>query len=192
MDFLILKEEGNYNEQTLLKAIEGGNKEAFSIFFRRYSNQLYYVALRYTGNGDDAEEIVQEVFTRIWLHRDQIKADLPVIPYLVKITRNLLINKAKKRLHELAYRKYSVQKHMADKNNHTEEMVLFEELEQIVVDEVEHFPPKRKKIFKMSREKGMSTREIAEQLNISVSTVENQMNTALKVLKQKLKYTSYL
>ncbi len=71
-------------------------------------------------------------------------------------------------------------------------MVFFKELEQIVVKEVEHFPPKRKKIFKMSREKGLSTREIAEQLNISVSTVENQMNAALKVLKQRLKYISYL
>ena len=181
-----------YSDQKLLKAIACGSKEAFASFFHQYSTQLYYVALKYTGNGNEAEEIVQEVFTRIWMHRDQIKADLPAVPYLIKIARNLLINKAKKRLHELAYREYKIHKHIPDKSNHTEEVVFFKELEKIVVEEVEHFPPKRKKIFKMSREKGMSTREIAEQLNISVSTVENQMNTALKILKERLKYTSYL
>ncbi len=181
-----------YGEQELLKAIEHGNEEAFACFFRQYNTQLYYVALKYTGNENEAEEIVQEVFTRIWLHRDQIKADLPVVPYLIKIARNLLINKAKKKLHERAYKEYNVYKNILNKNNHTEEEVFFKELERIVVEEVEHFPPKRKKIFKMSREEGMSTKEIARQLNISVSTVENQMNTALKILKQRLKYTSYL
>ena len=150
------------------------------------------MALKYTGNCNDAEEIVQEVFTRIWLHKDQLKANLPIVPYLIKIARNLLINKSKKRLHELAYREYRIHKRGLNKNNRTEEMVFFNELEHIVGEEVEHFSPKRKRIFKMSREKGLSTKEIAEQMNISVSTVENQMNKALKILKDRLKDTSYL
>lgn len=181
-----------YTEGDLLCAIHNGNREAFEVFFHRYSNQLYFVALKYTGNVNDAEEIVQEVFTRIWIHREQIKADLPAIPYLVKIAKNLLVNKSKKRMHEVAYQKYNIHRQLLRTINHTEEEVFFKELEQIVISEVEHFPPKRKRIYKLSREKGMSTREIAEQLHISVSTVENQMNSALKVLKQRLKYTSYL
>lgn len=181
-----------YSDQRLLNAVKKGEKKSFEELFHRYNNQLYFVALKYTGNTGDAEEIVQEVFTRIWLHRDQIKADLPVVPYLVKIAKNLLVNKAKKRLHEIAYREYSVHKSRYSDNNQTEEIVFFNELEHIVGDEVGHFPPKRKEIFKMSREKGLTTKEIAEHLNISVSTVENQMNKALKVLKVRLKDTSYL
>lgn len=166
-----------------MESVKKGDEKAFTILFNRYAGRLYQVTLKYTINTATAEEVVQEVFTKIWVNRNQLVPDLPFVPYLITISRNLIYNKAKRKLLEIAYIKYKTQVHNP-RNNATQDEIYFHELERLLQKGVEEMPRKRKVIFKLSRERGYRNKEIAKALNISERTVENQINAALKGLKQ--------
>ena len=172
-----------YDDRQLLESVRNGDEKAFTILFNRYAGRLYQVTLKYTINSSVAEEVVQEVFTKIWLNRNQLVPDLPFAPYLITISRNLIFNKAKRKLLEIAYIKYKTRVHNPQ-NNFTLNEVYLHELELLLKKSVDEMPPKRKVIFKLSRERGYRNKEIAKVLNISERTVENQINAALKGLKQ--------
>lgn len=179
-----------FSDKQLLASIKHGNKDAFTLLFQRYSGQFYNIAFKYTANKKDAEDIVQEVFTRVWIHRGRLNHYLPIIPYLVKIGKHLIFNQSKKRLYHTAYKKYFISsKNIEDFQ--TDETVFLDELENLINKEVECFPPKRKEIYKLSREQGLTTKEIASRMNITTSTVENHINKALKMLRQRLEYSCY-
>ena len=108
----------------------------------------------------------------------------------VKIGKNLIFNQSKKRLHQFAYKKYFLSTKNIE-SFETEETVFLGELEDLIRVEVELFPPKRQEVYILSREKGLTTREIAIKMNISTSTVENHLNKALKILRQRLEYSCY-
>lgn len=182
----ILPDDGH-----LLKAVKCGQEGAFNILFDRYAPQLYNIALKYVGRPDEAEEIVQEAFVKVWINRDKIKPHLPFVPYIIRISKNLVINKSRKRLHEQAYIRYKAltQKNL---NRITENQVFLKELQDILEVKVAQLPEKRKQIYKLSREHGLSNKEIAEKLVVSESTVENHINKALKDLKSYLQDYRYL
>jgi RNA polymerase sigma-70 factor, ECF subfamily len=179
------------NEILTLQALQKGNEDAFEVLFNTYSKRLYYVAFQYLNDRDETLEIVQDVFLKVWLNREKINPELPFIPYIIRIAKNLIINKAKKKLVENAY--ISFLEYKSELTSFpTEEKVLFNEVSEIVNKLINKFPPKRKEIFILSRHSGLSVREIAQKLQISESTVENHINKALKTLKSKLKTFGYL
>ncbi len=179
------------NEIFLLQALQKGNEDAFEVLLNTYSKRLYYVAFQYLNNSEETLEIVQEVFLKVWLNRENINPELPFIPYIIRIAKNLIINKAKKKLVENAY--LSFLEYRGETSSFpTEDTVLFDEITEIVNQLIDTFPPKRKEIFTLSRQIGLTNREIAQKLQISESTVENQINKALKTLKSKLKAYGYL
>jgi RNA polymerase sigma-70 factor, ECF subfamily len=179
------------NEILTLQALQKGNEDAFEVLFNTYSKRLYYVAFQYLNDRDETLEIVQDVFLKVWLNKEKINPELPFIPYIIRIAKNLIINKAKKKLVENAY--ISFLEYKSELTSFpTEEKVLFNEVSEIVNKLINKFPPKRKEIFILSRHSGLSVREIAQKLQISESTVENHINKALKTLKSKLKTFGYL
>lgn len=180
-----------YGDCELLKLILEGNEDAFAVLYQRYCRQLFYISLKYTGREADAEDIVQEVFSKIWCFRQRIKPDQPFIPYIVRIAKNSIFNRSKRRLIELSYLK-NLSYVRKERRDATEEIVYLREFECLVKSEINRMPPKRRQIFILSRESGLSNKEIAIKLNISTSTVENQINKGLKTLKEKLKYSSYI
>ena len=179
------------DDNDLLKAVKYGQKKAFNILFDRYASQLYHVALKYVGRSDEAEEIVQEVFVKVWINRAKLKPDLPFVSYIIRISKNLVINKSRKRLHEEAYVRYKALAH-TNPGSVTENHVFLKELEDLLEIKVAQLPERRKQIYRLSREKGLSNKEIAEKLVVSESTVENHINKALKDLKSYLQDYKYL
>ena len=159
--------------------------------FDRYASQLYHVALKYTGTPDKAEDIVQETFVKVWIYRERLQPHLPFVPYIIRISKNLVINKSKKRLHEQAYMRYKALVN-TDIGDTTENQVFLKELKDLLEIKVSQLPEKRKIIYRMSREQGLTNREIAEKLVVSESTVENHINKALKDLKNYLQTYKYL
>ncbi len=179
------------NEILTLQALQKGNEDAFEVLFNTYSKRLYYVAFQYLNDRDETLEIVQDVFLKVWLNREKLNPELPFIPYIIRIAKNLIINKAKKKLVENAYIGF-LEYNSKLTSFPTEENVLFNEVSEIVNKLIDKFPPKRKEIFILSRNSGLSIREIAQKLQISESTVENHINKALNTLKSKLKTFGYL
>lgn len=168
----------------LFNKILGDDENAFSELFHRYYSALCGFVFRYLDDEAVTEELVQEVFVRMWEKRKQLSIQTSVKSYLYRAVKNELINRQNHEKVELKYRRTLQQ----DENEIRAEQVLPEvDLMRKIEASIEALPPKRKEIFKLSREKGLSYREIAEQLGISVKTVEAQMGQALKQLREDLK-----
>ncbi|MEO0331838.1 MAG: RNA polymerase sigma-70 factor, partial [Bacteroidota bacterium] len=170
------------NEKSLIVALKRGDQAAFSRLFFAYEKKLYFFSYKLLQSHADAEEVVQEVFLRIWDKRATLDEQRSFNAYLITIAKNIIYNRASRKVTEHAYREY-LQRVAPSARHQTEEVVNFSDLNTISHRFISQLPEKRRKIFLLSRFEGLNNQEIAQQLNISVSTVENQMNKALKVLK---------
>lgn len=175
----------------LLKGLKHGSEEAFQALFNKYASRLYFIAMRYLNDKEESEEIVQEVFYKVWVNHKTIEPELPFIPFLVRIAKNMIFNQSKHKIVQNAYFNH-LSSSFVDRNKQTEEHILFNEVKKIIDQYIESFPPKRKETFILSRQQGLSNNEIAEKLNVSVRTVENHINQALKALKIYLKAYGYM
>lgn len=169
-----------------IKALQQGDTAAFEKLYRRFEPKLYRFTQKLLQHKEDAEEIVQEVFLKVWEKRQTLDPDQNLDGYLYRIARNLVYNKAKHQVYEFAYSQYlATQKNEAE--NSTENAYQHQELSTLFENICADLPPVRKKVFLMSRAEGLSNSEIAEILHTSNSNVENHINKALKVVKEKFK-----
>lgn len=175
-----------FNEKTLVKELISKNETAFRKLFDKYRGDIYSYSYSMLKSKEYAEEIVQEVFLRVWLYRDRINSDLSFKSYIFTIARNLtfnFLNKAvgTKELREEIY--YKSQEFY----NPIEDQILEADYENIKKQIIDELPPKRKLIFEMSRNEGKNYKEISKELGISISTVKTQMSKALGSFKKFLK-----
>ncbi|WP_053826656.1 RNA polymerase sigma-70 factor [Lascolabacillus massiliensis] len=175
-----------YNEADVIKDLKRGSGEAFEIIYNRYVGKLYNFMLGIT-RGDEymSEEMVQTAFIRLWETRERIDTGKSLISYLATIAKNTLYNKYKRQTVELIYREM-VLREETEIDHTTEQQVEGEWLKRSLDDLIDQMPPGRKNIYKLSRQQEMSTKEIAEKLGISVSTVETQLSLATKYMKNEL------
>lgn len=158
---------------------------AFDALFRKYSEPLYAFALSMTRDPFAAQDITQLVFLKIWEKRARINEHLSFKSFLFSVTYHEAISWIRKEKSEK--RRINEFVHISGfQTNETEILIEFKNIEGIANQLIEGLPEKRKEIFKLSREQGYSNKDIAERLGISVKTVENQMTSALKYLREKL------
>lgn len=161
-----------------------GSSEAFQVLFDRYGPKIHRFSMGYLKSAQEAEEIVQEVFLKIWKVREELKSDKSLDSYVFTIAKNAILNTIRKSKNEQLYLDYA--KLHPGKNILLDEELDFKELERAYKQSIEQLSPKRKTIFLLSREKNLSNAEIAQQLGISIKTVENQMTSALAQIKKEL------
>ena len=159
-------------------------KDFEKIFNDHYSNLCAY-ANNFLKDLDAAEEVVQEVLFKLWTNRESIVINTSIQSYLFRAVRNASLNVIK---HVNVREDYKAQNEyeMGDSLSSEDEMIV-SELEQKIRATIDQLPIERKKIFILSRYEGLKYKEIADKLNLSVSTVENQMVKALKFLRTELK-----
>lgn len=165
--------------------IETDRHRLFESLYRDYCGRVYNFVHRLThGNGYIAEEITQMVFLKIWEKMPSLDTRSDITPYLMSITRNTLLNYLKHQAVEYIYLNY-LREHNADDcvMPDTADARL---LEPKILELVNEMPPMRQKIFRMSRFSNMSTRQIAEGLGLSVSTVETHIQLALRFMRAEL------
>lgn len=170
------------DEKNLLLAIKCDDPGAFRKIYLRYRLKVYYFAFRFLRNKTEAEEVVQEVFVRIWTSRKQLNETLSFNSYLFTITKNYIFNLNRNKINHQAFIDF-ILPFCNDSDNVTEEAVISKDLENHLNNAIENLPPKRKLIFRKSREEGMTYPQIASELNISEKTVETQIRLAIKWLK---------
>ena len=156
----------------------------FDSYFRRYYQTLCYFAFNYLKEQDEAEDVVQEVFIKVWESREFIREDDNFKGLLFVISRNLIFNQHRKNVNEDFY-KMTVLSAMETSYNLEEEITAYN-LGEYIDHLIEELPERRRVIFNLSRKEHKSYKEIAFQLNISEKTVENQISEALKFLKKNI------
>jgi RNA polymerase sigma-70 factor (ECF subfamily) len=162
---------------------------AFSEIYNIYFKRVFNFTNRFTLSVEDAEEITQDVFLKLWHKRASIDEEKNFSNFLFTIARNLVIDKMRQ---YVAYEK-SLQQikrlrpigHLSQ--NNTEQLVNYYELSGIISKLVDELPSGRRTVFKLNREKGFTYQEIADLLHVSQGTVEKQMSKALRSLTENLK-----
>jgi len=166
--------------------LKKGNIKAFEEIFNRYKSQLYFFALGYLKSTSEAEEVVQDTFLSLWEHRESLIDSLSLKSYLYRITTNTIYNHLKHMAVRRKYAEFAIL-NMSEEDDDTQKRLDLKDLENRLENITEKLPDQTRKVFKMSREEGLSHDEIAKQLGISVRTVENLIYRALKFIKENLK-----
>jgi len=174
------------NEQEYWPLIHQGDKVAFEKVFRLYYQPLCNYAGPLLKDFDEAEEVVQNVFYTIWNKRETMEVHTSVKAYLYRAVHNDCLNKLKHRKVKQHYAEaYQYSASVAE--GHGANSLLTKELGQKIEQAIESLPEQCGQVFKLSRFEQLKYSEIAEQMGLSVKTVENHMGRALKLLREKLK-----
>jgi RNA polymerase sigma-70 factor (family 1) len=170
------------DDSILVKELTGSNILAFNALFRKYGTRLYRFAYGYLKSTEEAEELVQDVFTKIWEKRVDLREELSFKSYLFTVAFNLIRKHFKTKARIAEYLKSG----LSDIDSQTTDKITYNSLNQYIGELVNQLPDRRKTIFIKSRIEGLSIKEIAEELKISHKTVENQLSAALKFIRTNL------
>ncbi len=178
------------DDKNVLADLRNGSFKAFEAIYNTYSGKLYNFILTISKRDKYmAEEIVQSTFIKLWEVHEQIDPQHRILSYLSKIAKNLLFNKYKRQTVEYVYQEYFLNK-QTDHDNTTENEIDFRWLDKFINELIEQLPPSRKKIFILKKKEDRSTKEIAEMMSISVSTVETQLSLAMKYIRSEFEKNS--
>lgn len=172
-------------DNLLARQISDNNLIAFEALYQRYKKKLYFFSLQYLGNEADAEDVVQAVFINLWEHRSTLDETRSIKSYIYKSATNNIINILKKR----AIREKYIMNEMVIADLYSDQaynQIYYQDLKRSINEILSKLPPQQQKIFHLSRFMGLSYKEIAEELGLSVRTVENQCYRAMKVIKKNL------
>lgn len=174
-----------FGNETVGSLLAQRDEAGFEQLFKTHFKRLHAYAVTLLQNEAEAEETVQQVFFKLWERRENLSADAPVTAYLYRAVHNESLNYLKhqqvKSRHQLqvAYRMKNEAQQPGDKS-------VSAELEKKIHAALQELPEQCRTIFQLSRFEELKYREIADRLDLSVKTVENQMGKALKILRAKL------
>lgn len=173
------------SETNLIASLKKGDEPAFEKVFKTHFNSLYNYACTILKNESAAEEVVQQVFFKIWEKRETLPEETMLKAYLYRAVHNESLNVIKHHKVRAGYQMYAVSRtEQAVNNAHSK--VNMAALQHELYKALNELPEQCRTIFQMSRFEDKKYKEIADELNISPKTVENQMGKALKILRTKL------
>jgi len=184
--------EDQQSNKVILSSLKQGDMSAFDSIYKIYSSRLYSFVLRYIKQKEDAREIVQEVFIKIWESRSNIDLYSSFESFLFTITYNSAISLLRKRVSERKYLEHLKLRTQIDQTPEITSEIEFQELNFKIELLLNQLTPRQKEIFQLSRVEGLTHGEIAKKLDISSNTVKNHMVAALSFLKSKLDNTQIL
>ncbi|MEP0366981.1 MAG: RNA polymerase sigma-70 factor [Cyclobacteriaceae bacterium] len=171
-------------QQAVIK-MKNNDQRGFDQLFDMYHKKVYFFCLKKGMSAEDAEEVVQEAFAKIWSSRHSIQPDKVVESYIFTIVKNVIYDEFNRRIKRKAAEDYQV--HLLDPQNTTQNTIEHNELKELISQTLEKLPEKRRMVLELSRFKGLSNKEIAKKMNISVKTVESHMTLALQSFSEVLK-----
>lgn len=169
----------------LLGLLRTGDRSAFSEIYSRYWKKLFTVAANKTGEAEEAEEIVQDIFISLWQRRESIEITTTLEAYLAVCVKYRVLKVLATRYRFQKYVDHSAGS-ITENNNSTLEWLEFTELKSTLEALVSNLPEKCRLVYRLSREHGLSQKQIASECEISEKTVEAHIGKALKVLRTQL------
>ncbi|MFP4291352.1 MAG: RNA polymerase sigma factor [Cyclobacteriaceae bacterium] len=174
-------------EQRFLLALKEQNEEKFiENLFRTYYSPLCRTVFNIVHDSDAAEDIVQDVFVKVWRKREQMDAGGYIKAYLYRSSINTALNYLEKNRRNRSMDD-SPDAHASYSHNSTDDIISQQEVSKSIDQALQALPPKCRTVFSLSRFEEMSYAEIAAQLDISVKAVEKHMGKALRLMREHLK-----
>jgi RNA polymerase sigma-70 factor (ECF subfamily) len=175
-----------HTEKELVKKLKEGDSFAFEVLFYKYRNKVKGFAIRIVPAQIDPEEIVQEVFVKVWLKKEAVDPEKDFQSYLFSIAKHLILDHLKSAVNRKLYfvGDHFQQDVLADESL---ESSLVEHAEEKLQQLIKEIPERRREIFLLSRFEGLNYKQIAERLNISENTVDSQIRNALNFLRKEFR-----
>lgn len=170
----------------MVRLLATGSEYAFAKIFERYHGRIYAAAFRILKSREFAEEVVQEVFLKVWSRRIAFADVKNLEAFLVTCGRNLTIELFRRRNREVE-RAYKYASRQQSSENTTESVIIEGELEQLLQQAISRLTPRERTAYELSRVEGLSHRDIAAKLNISANRVNNLIKAATKSIREDLK-----
>lgn len=174
------------DEKELFRLTGCGDSYAFTVLFNRYTDQLFSYILKLTKSDIWAEEIVQDVWTQVWIKRKLIGSVEDPLSYLYRIATNKAVDWMRHNRLDIKVAHY-LKKNASVVTNDTEEQVEFNQCRQVLMEAIHRLPAQRGLVFRLKNIEGLSYAEIADRLHISKNTVRNQMVKSLQAIRDHLK-----
>ena len=172
------------DDRLLFDKVRGGNAKAFEYAFRKFSPRLEAFAQKYTNDTNEAEDIVQDVFLKLWERRELLD-NISLTSFLFMMVRNSCLNHLKHR--QIADTETAERLYAADFVPDPSSLLIQKELSDSIDQIMEELPPKCKEAFVLSRLNGLKNREIAEHMAITEKVVEKHITRALKRFRDGLR-----
>jgi RNA polymerase sigma-70 factor (family 1) len=174
--------EKQQEESTLLSLLAQDSEYAFQVLFDRYRNNVYNVAMMYVKSPVVAEEIVQDVFLKLWFQRKNIIAIRSLESWFFTLTKNLTLNCLKKIAHEWTAREKWIKQNELSENT-IDDKILNGEYSQLLQRAVKCLSPQQQQVYRLAKEEGLSYEAISKQLSISPLTVKTHMARAFSSIR---------
>jgi RNA polymerase sigma-70 factor (ECF subfamily) len=169
------------SERDLVIRLTRDDESAFCELYSLYKHRLAYFTMKFLKSAQFAEDIYQDAFTAVWESRRFINPDMPFSSYLYTIVRNRVLNVLRDMDSENRLKEHILSQ-AVDYSDDTTENITKSDLENILLQATTKLTARQQEVFELSRNKGLSHKEIAEYLNISVPTVQEHLSLALKTV----------
>jgi RNA polymerase sigma-70 factor (family 1) len=172
-----------YHEESVLLKLQQGDSEAFLALYNHYHSALYHYVLRFVKSPAIAEDILQDVFLKIWEIKNRINPQLSFKAYLYRICRNSVFKLLKKMAVDENLR-VEVMHQLTQSVADADLKLLWQQYESILQTAVNNLSPQRQKVFRLCREEGKTYDQVANELGISRNTVKEHMVLAMKLIRE--------
>ncbi|MDR2272986.1 MAG: RNA polymerase sigma-70 factor [Sphingobacterium sp.] len=172
-----------YTDTDLTTLMAQGDHDAFTEIYKRYWKRLFHIASLRLNDPEEAEEVVQNIFVTLWDRREKLEITTSLNAYLAMSVKYRIIKVLDKHYNQQKYVE-SITKSILDDS--TQQWLEFLDLKEILEKTVAELPEKCQLVFRMSRDRHMSQKEIARELDITEKTVEAHIGKAIKTLRKKL------
>ncbi len=165
-----------------IRLLRQGDQQSFNVLYNLYVDQLHAFVFRFTKSSSLSDDVVQEVFIKIWEKRGQLDTEKSFKAYLYKIAKNQVLN---------LFARYTTEQNIQNEihqgalhcANTTDDTLDFIETAKIIQEGISQLPPQQKRIFELCKNEGLTYEQAATELNLSSSTINSQMVNALRFLK---------
>ncbi|KAA6329172.1 ECF RNA polymerase sigma factor RpoE [termite gut metagenome] len=172
-------------ERKLIIDLIHDDESAFCELYATYKNRLIYFAMKFIKSQSFAEDVFQDAFLSVWKNRRFLHPDTPFAPYVYTIVKNRILNILADMNKEKELKKIILAKTI-DFDNDTEDAVLDADFNNLLEKAISSLTPQQRRVFEMSRKEMKTHLEIANELHISVNTVQQHISASLKVIRSYL------
>lgn len=179
---------GKYSKENgLIERFKQGDQQAFAELYDKYHGKLFRFALSYLKSEEEAEDVVHDLFVKLWEKKEHLREDQNFDAYLFTVSKNHILNRIRNKKVRRDCRD-AIRESIDIHANPTIRQVSGAEYEAIYDKALTLLPDRRKQVYLLSRQEGLTYKEIAIKLDISINTVEVHIVRALKSIRSTLNY----